>query len=263
MIKPLTAEAVWEQQQKTGRKVPLFSRLEPRTPFTGGRVTETDLLTLSEAARMATLHAGETVTVGDILRAAARGEILLCAIVQRAAKTQPCRAGDFLINGGEPVPKGAIPTLPLIACEHLARVGRASWRTFDGFEEMEQIGGEVCRLNRWQLTDDEPDFETVPDDCRVTGYTIHALADAFKPTNDTKPQAAQTLPANTEPEPVVEVPEDEPRRRYQMCIDAGLEMPDNDYAKLPAGINLLAEKEGISKQAFSKSVKKHLATLSK
>jgi hypothetical protein len=53
------------------------------------------------------------------------------------------------------------------------------------------------------------------------------------------------------------------RRRYQACIDAGLEMPNNDYAVLPNGINLLADKEGISKQAFSKSVKKHLSTLPK
>ena len=77
-------------------------------------------------------------------------------------------------------------------------------------------------------------------------------------TPETRPQAEASETA-----PVVQAPASEPRRRYQMCIDAGLVMPDNDYAKLPVGINLLAEKEGITKQAFSKSVKKHLATLSK
>jgi hypothetical protein len=51
------------------------------------------------------------------------------------------------------------------------------------------------------------------------------------------------------------------RRRYQACIDAGLQMPDNDYAVLPNGINSIAAKEGISKQAFSKSVKSHIRTL--
>ena len=51
------------------------------------------------------------------------------------------------------------------------------------------------------------------------------------------------------------------RRRYQMCIDAGLNMPDNDYAQLPDGIKDMAAKEGISRQAFSKSVKAHIATL--
>ena len=50
-------------------------------------------------------------------------------------------------------------------------------------------------------------------------------------------------------------------RRYQMCIDAGLPMPDNDYATLPAGIGDLAKQEEITKQAFSKSVKKHMATI--
>lgn len=49
------------------------------------------------------------------------------------------------------------------------------------------------------------------------------------------------------------------RRRYQMCVDAGLTMPDNDYASLPRGIHVLAKRERISTQAFSKSVKKHIA----
>jgi hypothetical protein len=49
------------------------------------------------------------------------------------------------------------------------------------------------------------------------------------------------------------------KRRYQMCIDAGLAMPKDDYAHLPTGIKVLADREGISTQAFSKSVKKHIA----
>lgn len=51
--------------------------------------------------------------------------------------------------------------------------------------------------------------------------------------------------------------------RYQMCIDAGLTMPDNDYANLPTGIGELAKQESVSKQAFSKSVKKHISTISR
>ena len=47
-------------------------------------------------------------------------------------------------------------------------------------------------------------------------------------------------------------------RRHQMCIDAGLTMPTNDYARLPRGISALAEKEGISRQAFSEDVKAHI-----
>ena len=30
-----------------------------------------------------------------------------------------------------------------------------------------------------ELTPDEPDFETTPDDCRFTGNAVHALADAY------------------------------------------------------------------------------------
>ena len=47
--------------------------------------------------------------------------------------------------------------------------------------------------------------------------------------------------------------------RWQMCVDAGLEMPASDYEHLPRGIGVLAKKEGISQQAFSKSVKMHIA----
>jgi hypothetical protein len=53
------------------------------------------------------------------------------------------------------------------------------------------------------------------------------------------------------------------RRRYQMCIDAKMELPDNDYATLPRGINVLAKREGITTQAFSKSVKKHIVAIKK
>lgn len=51
-------------------------------------------------------------------------------------------------------------------------------------------------------------------------------------------------------------------RRYQMCVDAQLNMPDNDYATLPRGIGKLAEREGISRQAFSEDVKAHIARMS-
>lgn len=51
-------------------------------------------------------------------------------------------------------------------------------------------------------------------------------------------------------------------RRYQMCVDAKLDMPDNDYATLPRGIGELAKREGISRQAFSEDVKAHIARMS-
>ncbi len=191
--------------------LPMFSRLEPRTPWAGGRMVDTDVLTLAEAATMATKHAGEPVTIGDFLRAAARGEITLRAIVHRAAKVRK-HDGGVLFNKGEPneniVPAGAIPTLPLSACQHLANVGRASWRTFDGFDERDGI---LMRYTKGMLTDDEPDFETVPEDCRVLGYDVHALADEYTDPEATQaePQAAPVVAdsASTAPDWTVSKPQ--------------------------------------------------------
>ena len=180
-------------------------RLKPLTQFTGGRVTGTDVLTVSEAASMATKHAGQTVSVSDFLRAAGRGEISLEAIIHRTTKVQSYDGGVYCNAGQENeniATAGAVPTLPLTACQHLATTGRASWRTFDGFEMRD---GVLCRYTKGILVPGEPDFETVPDDCRVTGYAVHALADAFKET-DTQTQAAQALPAAPEAVPVVPVP---------------------------------------------------------
>ncbi len=170
----------------TKYRLPLFARLEPKTPFTGGRITDTEVLSLADAALMASRHAGAVVTESDFLRAAARGEILLRAIVKCSAKTEPCRSGDALLNDGHPVPARSIPTLPLTACQSLSNVGAATWRTFDCFEE---IDGMDCRFTRWQLAEGEPDFETTPDDCRVTGYDVRALADAFLPSSELAEQS--------------------------------------------------------------------------
>ena len=157
----------------------MFERLTPRTPWAGGRMTDTDVLTLADAASMATKHAGEFVTTGDILRAAARGEITLRATVHRTTKVQK-HDGGIYCNGEQEnenkVPAGAIATLPLTACQHLAAAGRASWRTFDGFD---MVDGVLQRYTKGHVVASEPDFETVPDDCRVLGYDVHALADEY------------------------------------------------------------------------------------
>lgn len=175
---------------------PMFERLRPRTEWRGGRLADTDLLTLEEAAGFASKHAGEEITARDFLRAAGRGEITLRAIVHRAAKVRK-HDGGALFNKGEPseniVPAGAVLTLPLSACQHLANVGRASWRTFDGFEE---IDGILMRYKEGAMADDEPDFETVPADCRVTGYDVHALADEYA-------AAPKAMQAETQAAPVM------------------------------------------------------------
>lgn len=147
-------------------KFPMFQRLSAPDAQTwnGGRITDTDILTLSEAASMASKQAGQDVSVSDFLRAAARGEILMMGITKKSSKTEPCTAGDALLNDGKPVPEGCLINLPLEACQGLANVGRASWRIL---------------FDRWQLTQDEPDFLTLPADCRVSGEATRALAAAF------------------------------------------------------------------------------------
>ena len=157
----------------------MFPRLEPRTPFQGGRITDTDVLNLTESARFASVHAGAEITSADFLRAAGRGEITLRAIVHQTAKLQKIGGGIYC-NAGQPneniVPNRSILNLPLSACQQLAATGRASWRKFDGFE---QIDGQLMRYVIAELTPDEPDFETTPEDCRLTGNAVHALADDY------------------------------------------------------------------------------------
>lgn len=229
---------------------PRFERLQPRSEWRGGRLADTDLLTLEEAAGFASKHAGEEITARDFLRAAGRGEITLRAIVHRAAKVRK-HDGGVLFNKGEPneniVPAGAIPTLPLSACQHLANAGRASWRTFDGFEERD---GMLMRYTKGMLADDEPDFETVPDDCRVVGYDVHALADEYTApeAKQAEPQAAPMVAANAEQRQA---------RRWQMCIDAGLPMPQDTYAQLPRGIKEIAKAENITRQALAQDLNAH------
>ena len=179
----------------------MYERLEPLTPWTGGRVTGIDVLELAEAAAMASIHAGATVTIKDFLRAAGRGEIFLKAIIHNTAKVQSHDGGIYCNAGQENeniAPAGAVLTLPLTACQHLATTGRASWRTFDGFEMRD---GVLCRYTKGILVPGEPDFETVPDDCRVMGYAVHALADAYKVIDDNPPQAAQKAAYAIEPAP--------------------------------------------------------------
>jgi hypothetical protein len=75
--------------------------------------------------------------------------------------------------------------------------------------------------------------------------------------------------ATTQPAPVPEAvapaadesQEVRQARRFQMCINAGLEMPDNDYASLPRGIGALAKREGIKRQSFTEDVKAHIRRL--
>lgn len=163
-------------------EIPLYPRLVPKHQWTTSRISDTDLLELEEASEMASKHACTKITVKDILRAAGRGEISLCAIVGRMVKLKKIDGGIYC-NGGTPlenkIPEGAIPILPVSACAQLANVGRASWRTFDGYKTLD---GQLVRYAIASLTDDEPDLLTSTSDCRISGYNIRSLADQYMPT---------------------------------------------------------------------------------
>lgn len=176
--------------------LPLYARLEPRTPWRGGRMTNTDLLSFEEAASMASKHAGTEVTTGDFLRATGRGEIPLCGICPRTVTMQPCRPNDEPL----PMPQGSIPTLPLVACQALSNTGRATWRTLDWFEKATSgaFEGLLCRFTRWQLPPDEPDLAITPENCRLKGYDVHALADAFTSRDAVPAAKPQAEPAGAE-----------------------------------------------------------------
>lgn len=53
------------------------------------------------------------------------------------------------------------------------------------------------------------------------------------------------------------------RERYEMCIKAGLKMPDNPAATLPRGIGEVAKNCGISRPTFTQDVKQHIQRLLK
>jgi hypothetical protein len=65
------------------------------------------------------------------------------------------------------------------------------------------------------------------------------------------------------PAAMPETTEERQQRRYRMCVEGGLQMPDNDYARLPRGVGRLAEKEGVTRPAFTADVKTHIARLAK
>lgn len=152
-----------------------YLQLRSRTPWNGGMLADADKVTLDEAARFASKHAGTEITSADFLRAACRGQILLQANCPRTVTMEPCRGTDELLH----IPEDSMPPLPLDACKALSNKGRAMWRTVEAFEAIKAFGGELGRYTRWQLPNCEPDLSVTLEDCRLTGWAVHALADAF------------------------------------------------------------------------------------
>jgi hypothetical protein len=81
-------------------------------------------------------------------------------------------------------------------------------------------------------------------------------------TLDAAPEVAHTQELHQQEQKNIkgsqETAEQRQERRYKMCIDRGLKMPDNDYANLPRGIGSIAEIEGVKRQTFAADVKKHI-----
>lgn len=56
----------------------------------------------------------------------------------------------------------------------------------------------------------------------------------------------------------VETAEQRQERRYRMCLEAGLEMPTDDYSHLPRGVGKIAKSEGITTPAISQDLKAYI-----
>ncbi|NHZ35335.1 hypothetical protein [Massilia rubra] len=114
---------------------------------------------------------------------------MLRAVVHVAAVMVACR-------GDEPPAKielHSIPTLPLSACQMLANVGHAAWRHLDGHESTKISMGELWRFKRFELHEEDAAIETAIGDCRVTGYDVHALADAYLVDRETEKRPAADI----------------------------------------------------------------------
>ena len=157
--------------------LPVFERLRPTAPFTGGRIAETDLLTLQQAADMAALHCGKVVVVEDFIRAAGRGEIRLHALCPRDVVLQPTLETDEKAKAVN-APQGSYLPLPANACKALALSSATHWR--GEIEAFQQTAHGPASWIRWKLAEDEPDLTATTAECVVKGYDVMALADAFK-----------------------------------------------------------------------------------
>lgn len=232
----------------TKYSLPLFARLEPQTAaFEGGRLADTDMLSLGEAAEMAAEHAGRTVRVSDFLRAGARGEIRLLAMVPRAATLLPIRASDEQVQAVA----GAFTHLPMVACTALATTGAAEWRSIEGMERGE-AGGERAFFDRWRLPDADPSFTVTLEGVRVQGRDVHALADAFKgPPPAPAPIAPRAEPGQSEPEKRAE----RQRTRLEACEAEGIVFDKRSLERLPDGIGKVAKKLEITRQSLTADVK--------
>jgi hypothetical protein len=167
------------REESTTVRFSPFARLESKRPFTGGRIASTDFLELKEAAEMASVHAGCAVTVNDIIRAASRAEISIWVKYPRNAVMRPQEPDADSVS----VPAGCLCILPWSGAQALANTGVARWRTIDGVRTHDEVAlipeGHIGFFDKWALPPEEPDLEARPEDCRINGHYLSALADAL------------------------------------------------------------------------------------
>ena len=182
-----------------------YEGLTPKSKrFLGGEIAPTHMLDLDEAAKMASKHAGTEVMPRDFLRAAGSGKIILLAIIKSTARMRLFnQETDFLVSGGD------YAQLPIRACRELANQDRAKWRTVEDFDYAGRSNLLKC-YTKANLIDGEPDLETTTADCRVWGYGVHALADAFIQMNSQVKLVAAEEKATTRPP--------QPRRAAQDAV---------------------------------------------
>lgn len=107
--------------------------------------------------------------------------------------------------------------------------GGSSWETF---------------ANAERHNENTPDFE-------VKKFPVSTLDTWWS----SKSVLAQPAKGSTESPELMQA------RRYLMCVNAKLKMPDSEFAPMPRGVGGLAITEGVSRQTFSASVRKHIRRL--
>jgi hypothetical protein len=177
----LTPAPATDALSTTSYRMPMHERLEPVRPFLHDLAHE-GLFNLEDAAKMASRQAELEITQRDFIRAAAAGKIVLHVRMRRDAMVQRVGGGVYCNIGqlNENIaPLGALVNLPMSVCEGLVTSKAVKWRTFDSCK---MIDGLRMVYTAAELQVGEPDMVAELDDCFVTGYTLHALADAFRIT---------------------------------------------------------------------------------
>jgi hypothetical protein len=171
---------------------------------------------------------------------------------------------------------GAADLVRAVLATHDAEF-QLAWRIH---EQLDQCKAQIQRWERLEQNAPTPS-EAIAAEGKLAGLRaeLAGLLRQLSGTAQEHPQAtvsqsqAAPAPAPASAEPVKsaqteqvsskkETKEQRQERRYQMCIEAGLKMPDNDYAPLPRGIGDLARREGITRQSFAEDVKAHIRRLS-